>query len=237
MTLAAYLSNPPRVGERVVILTFDDGYADNFEQAFPVLKRFGFVATVFLVTDFVNTTRLFPWDLGKVSSEIPPVSFQTLKWQQIREMAASGLEFGSHTCTHPELAGLPPDRFAEEITRSRHDLQEALKDEVVSFSYPRGNLNQEVLQTVERAGYRCAVVTPPRSGIPLTRYTLRRIGVYATNKPWVFRFKTTALMRRHYERWKWLQGRISSRRNSVVPAIESQGPKYLPRFSGKGVGD
>ena len=222
MTLADYLSHPPSDGKRVVILTFDDGYADNFEQAFPVLQEFGYVATIFLVSDFVDTERLYPWDQSKVRSAIPRTSFQTLSWQQVHEMAASGIEFGSHTCTHPELAKVSPERCVEEITRSRHDLQKALGAEVVSFSYPRGNLNAEVMRSVERAGYRCAVITPPRAGIPLTPYTMRRMGVYHDNKPWIFRFKATRLMRRNYDRWKWLQRRISIARKSLVPAAVSR---------------
>ncbi len=117
-----------------------------------------------------------------------------------------GIEFGSHTCTHPELPSLSREQCIEEITRSRQDLEAKLRREVVSFCYPRGKLNPEVIQLVEQAGYRGAVVTPKRSRIPLNPYTLRRVGIYQQTTPSVFRLKLTPLMRKNYERFKWLLG-------------------------------
>jgi hypothetical protein len=97
----------------------------------------------------------------------------------------------------------------EELTRSGMELQSRLGREIVSFCYPRGKCDAEVIQRVEKAGYRCAVVTPTCSGMPLSYYTLRRIGIYYANTPWLFRLKTTPCVRRNYERVKrlrWKQG-------------------------------
>jgi peptidoglycan/xylan/chitin deacetylase (PgdA/CDA1 family) len=116
-------------------------------------------------------------------------------------MAAYGIEFGSHTCTHPkQLTTLPKEQCWEEIARSRANLGIKLEHEVVSFCYPRGDLNAEVVQMVEKAGYGCAVVTPQRAGIPLCRYTLRRTGLYYANTSLHFRLKITPFVRRNYER-------------------------------------
>jgi peptidoglycan/xylan/chitin deacetylase (PgdA/CDA1 family) len=206
VTLADYTAEPPPRGERIAILTFDDGYRDNHSEAFPILKKFGFVGTFFLVADYVDTDRTFAWD----EAQLDPAArsdFETLTWQQIHEMAADGHEFGSHTCSHRELVGLRPDECAEEVTRSRAELGAALGREVVTFCYPRGSLDASVIAAVERAGYRAAVVTPPRSGIPLSRFTLRRVGVYQGNTRRAFRFKLTRLARMNQERLKWLQGK------------------------------
>lgn len=200
ITLADFATQTLKKGERIVIITFDDGYADNYHVAFPILKRHGFVATVFLVSDYVGTDHVFAWDVPKIRGRPDHVLYQTLTWEHIQEMTAYGIEFGSHTCTHPELTALPTEKCREEIGRSRTDLETGLGRDIISFSYPRGDLNSEVMQMVEEAGYGCAVITPKRRGIPLSRYTLRRVGVYHQNKPVPFRLKITALMRRNRER-------------------------------------
>lgn len=207
LTLAEFMTQTVKKGERIVIITFDDGYADNYNLAFPVLKRYGYVATIFLVSDYINTDHVFYWDVPKITPQSDHSPYQLLTWDQVQEMAAYGIEFGSHTCSHPELTSIPTEQCREEITRSRIDLQVRLGRDVVSFSYPRGDLNTEVIQIVEEAGFGCAVVTPPRWGIPLNRYTLRRVGIYHENSPLVFRLKTIPFVRRNFERLKWLCGR------------------------------
>ena len=211
MTLAEYISNTPSQQERVVILTFDDGYADNYHQAFPILKKFGYVATIFLVADYVSTDRLFHWDRPKVSSKIDRGAFQALNWEQVREMADYGIEFGSHTCTHPNLAAIDRDQCRAEIFDSRAKLHAALGRDVSSFCYPGGRLDNEVIHMVEEAGYQGAVVTPPRRGIPHGRCTMRRIGIYYQNTSWVFRLKVTRFIRKNYEHLRWLQGTLKRR--------------------------
>ncbi len=210
LTLADLLAGRAQAHEPTVVVTFDDGYEDNHRLAAPVLERHGFVATFFVVTDFVGTRRLFPWDESKPEASADPEAFRVLDWDQIRDLRDRGFEIGSHTCTHPrELTALSAQQCREELTRSRRDLEARLGQPVVSFCYPRGDLNDAVMHAVEAAGYAGAVVTPTRWGHPLTRYTLRRIGVYQHNSPLVFRLKTTGWLRRNYERLHWLRGRRS----------------------------
>lgn len=101
ITMAQFAMEEVEERERVVIITFDDGYADNYTMAFPILKRYGLVATVFLVSDLVDTGERLQADVAKIALENDPSPFQILTWRQVCEMQAYGIEFGSHTCTHP----------------------------------------------------------------------------------------------------------------------------------------
>jgi peptidoglycan/xylan/chitin deacetylase (PgdA/CDA1 family) len=205
MTLANFVQQPIEKRRPVVIITFDDGYADNYALAFPVLKRYGFVATVFLVSDYIGTDRIFSWDAPAIQNGADPSFYRLLNWQQVREMVAFGIEVGSHTCTHRELTSLSDQECWDEITRSRRDLQAKLGHPVTSFCYPRGDLNGRAIQFVEKAGYDCGVVTPPRRRIPLCAYTLRRVGIYHESKPLIFRLKVNAFVRRYHERFLGLR--------------------------------
>lgn len=205
VTLAQLMTEPLVKGERVVCLTFDDGYADNYTLAFPLLKKYGFVATMFLVSDYVSTDHIFYWDVPKLTAQADPAWYRLLTWEQVAEMVDYGIEMGSHTCTHPELTKVTAEQCLTEMTRSRQDLGARLGREIVSFCYPRGDLNRSVIQMAEKAGYSGAVVTPTCAGIPLGPYTLRRIGINYANSAWLFRFKTLTLVRRNYERLKRVQ--------------------------------
>ena len=90
--LLASLQGRRNLGRRPVLLTFDDGYADNYVYAFPILKKFSFTAVIFLVTDFLGKKNV--WDSGSVS---------LLNEGQVEEMHMNGISFGSHTATHIDL--------------------------------------------------------------------------------------------------------------------------------------
>jgi len=203
ITLEDFVLKKYRKGERIVIITFDDGYEDNYNLAFPILKKYGYVATIFLVSDYVNTDHIFYWDKSKISGQLQDNLFGILSWNQVYEMAEYGIEFGSHTCTHPELTKISSDQCREEINRSRTDLKDKLGHDIFSFSYPRGNLDNETITMVDKAGYSCAVVTPTRWGIPLNAYTLRRVGIYYENSFRTFRLKINPLVSRNKERLLW----------------------------------
>ena len=190
----------------VVAITFDDGYADVFEHAFPILSRLGMVATVFLVSDFVNTERIFPWDEKKIKAGARRSDHGVLNWEQIGTMQEAGWEFGSHTCSHPRLATLSEEVAWREVSESKAALESRLARPVASFCYPAGNLNDAVIEMVGRAGYRRAVVTPPRAGIPRGPLTLRRAGIFHRNGTATFVFKTTSWFARHYEDLQAIRG-------------------------------
>jgi peptidoglycan/xylan/chitin deacetylase (PgdA/CDA1 family) len=89
----------------------------------------------------------------------PPADQRSCTWEQLREMAAAGIEIGSHTVTHPILTRVPADRLRRELEESRGRLEDMLGRSVTSFCYPNGAYDRIVRDAVERAGYRLAVTS------------------------------------------------------------------------------
>lgn len=161
ISVADALANPPA---RAIVLTFDDGYADNLLAAFPILQRHNFRATIFIVPDFV--------DAGKT-----PWQHASLTWEQCRELQRAGIEIGAHTCSHPDLRRLSDADLAREVAGSRERIEDRLGTPVRTFAYPFGYLDGRVIAAVRAAGYdtACAVRLP--RGLPEDRFTLQRIGI------------------------------------------------------------
>jgi hypothetical protein len=136
-----------------VVLTFDDGYADFYSDAFPVLKKLGFTATVFLPTDYIGNGR--PGLRGK----------QHLTWEQVRELAAQGITFGSHTCTHPQLAELSLQDAEQELRRSKQVFEEQGTGCAGTFCYPfrfpeqNAGFMEGFNETLQRVGYEACAST------------------------------------------------------------------------------
>lgn len=137
---------------RPVILTFDDGYLDNYTNAFPLLVRFGMTAVVFLVADPALSSN--EWDAAAGEPWAPLMSRE-----QAREMSRAGIEIGSHTLTHPRLSDLSADRLAWELGESKCVLESWLEAPVLSLAYPYGAVDERVKRAALQAGYRCAVAT------------------------------------------------------------------------------
>lgn len=138
--------------ERPVILTFDDGYADFFTDALPILKRYNFVATLYVVTGFINETSRWLKREGEATRLM-------LTWDQLVEISACGIECGAHTHHHPRLDTLPYSVAQHEIVISKKILEDHLKQRVSSFAYPFGYYTSTIQQLVQAAEYTsaCAV--------------------------------------------------------------------------------
>ncbi len=153
------------------VITFDDGYANLYQQALPVLRELGFGATVFLVTDFMAAFN--DW-------EAPPAGFgrqATLTWDQVREMAAAGVEFGAHTATHPRLSRLSPAQIEHELTQSRDAIAEQLGAPPTSFAYPYGDTTESAYAAARRH-FSAAVTTVLKRAAREPRERLPRLDTF-----------------------------------------------------------
>lgn len=137
---------------RRVILTFDDAYDDFISNAFPVLERLGFTATVFVVVDRIGKTN--EWDESRYFK-----SRRLLSLEQIRELHRHGVHFGSHTLTHAWLTSASDNDLEREVGDSKRKLEDLLGAEVSSFAYPWGVADMRVRCAVARAGYHTALTT------------------------------------------------------------------------------
>ena len=172
--LAALVDKVQPVPENAVVITFDDGYRNNHEAAFPILKEFGFKAVIYLVVNALDKGDNF-WHDPASEVRIP-----MLTWDQVKEMRDYGIEFGSHTMNHPRLANLTPERVQEELVESRKVLTEKLGYAPIAFANPYGNAADEPLvrNAVRDAGYRWAVsVHLGKADLHKEPYCLRRLFV------------------------------------------------------------
>lgn len=142
-TLVDFLAGKGQLPDRAVVITFDDGHISSYQHAYPVLKKYGFPATYFLYTDFLD-------------------GGDALRWSQIAEMAQSGLiDFQAHSKTHANLVlrlpGETEQRYRErldtEIRVPRDLIQRRLPGKVTHYAYPYGDANQLVLESLGRSGY------------------------------------------------------------------------------------
>lgn len=139
------------IGERVaapneLAITFDDGYRGLREHAFPVLEDHGFRATCFVVTDYAG--KLNRWDVAYGGRR-----FAHLAWRDMRAWQGRGVEFASHTATHPRLTRLSEFAVSEELERSRAAISEELGVETPAVSYPFGAFGEREERLARESGY------------------------------------------------------------------------------------
>lgn len=157
--------------ERPVAITFDDGFADFHRDALPLLQQYGFTATVFVTTGWID-------DAGPNTAGRRPG--RMLCWNQIREAAASGIEIGAHSHSHPQLDQIAPRNLREELRRSKALLEDELSSDVPSLAYPFGYSNVRVRRVAHEVGYAhaCAVANvianSEKDLFALPRLTIRR---------------------------------------------------------------
>ena len=169
-------------------VTFDDGMSSLYEHAWPVLRRHGIHATIFLVARTLTAEgKEVDW-----VEEPPPGGLTTLTRDQVLEMQDSGIDFGSHSYDHRDLVELDDDECRRDLIRSREVLEELLGRQVRMLAYPRGLHNERVHVAARRAGFEFAFGTskPARARGPLA---IPRIGVYPGNHPSSLWLKSSSL--------------------------------------------
>jgi peptidoglycan/xylan/chitin deacetylase (PgdA/CDA1 family) len=136
----------------LVGITFDDGYDNLVDTALPALLRHGFTATMFIVSGLVGGTN--EWDEAPV--------WPLMSADQVRELAAAGMEIGSHSATHQRLASVTAPQLEAEVKQSRASLRELIGAPIRGFAYPFGSMDAAARRAVRDAGYdyACAVWTP-----------------------------------------------------------------------------
>ncbi len=157
-------SDGPGSAEQPVAITFDDGFQDFHTVGFPVLQRVGFRATMYLATAFIGTQRR-PFQ-PRGTSTVPGVFGRPcLTWSEVAELAAAGIEMGSHTVTHPELPRLSWSEIEDELRVSKAEMEQRLGRPVRSFAHPyaipveRRQYTARLVELLGMAGYETAVTT------------------------------------------------------------------------------
>ena len=129
--------------DRSFVITFDDGYQTVYDEAIPILKGYGMSATVFLTVGEKSASN--PAD------RLPTLNGRSmLNWREIREMQCWGIDFGSHTLTHPDLSRLPFERIEAEICNSKAIIEDALSAPASCFAYPYGRYDHRSREIVQQ---------------------------------------------------------------------------------------
>lgn len=182
--VVALASAPRKPHDRAVAITFDDGYHDFYANAFPILQKYGFQATVYLSTRYVDDqTATFN---GK----------KCMAWQEVRELRRHGISFGSHTVNHPQLRHVSLSDLEHEVSSSKQVIEDRLGETIRSFAYPYAFPESDVSFThtlrnlLEDSGYDNGVSTVIGSfHSPHDRFFLKRLPVNSWDDLALFRAK------------------------------------------------
>ncbi|HEX5133087.1 MAG TPA: polysaccharide deacetylase family protein [Candidatus Krumholzibacteria bacterium] len=174
----AALDGAPDPASRRVWLTFDDGYAHLLDSARPILAQRGVPWHVFMVTDYAGRANTWDLSLGRPAS-------RHLDWNEVHDLAAAGVTFGSHTAAHHDVTTVGAAELAADLARSRDALAGVTGRVPRTLSYPFGRYNDAARAAVVAAGYRAAFSLYPHGrNDAVDRYALRRDAVYIIDPVW-----------------------------------------------------
>ena len=173
ISLAEFLrarENNHSLPDRSVVLTFDDGYRNFLTGALPRLIARKMPVCVFLITDRIqpeNQTHVNKW------SESDDETF--LSWNEVKELQRHGVEFGSHTCSHPKLSEMLVAEAEQELRASHEKIASHLSQTTMPLAFPYGSYSEAVLAITRTLPYSCALTTDAGTNSSLTDpFLLRR---------------------------------------------------------------
>ncbi|QWR78422.1 polysaccharide deacetylase family protein [Candidatus Magnetomonas plexicatena] len=171
------------LNSQMVAITFDDGFKSFLEFAYPVLQKYKFPATVFLVSSLIGKHN--EWDSGYVNEKR-----QLMNWDDINFLKENAIDFGAHSRTHPSLTKLTDSELEAEIRGSKDDLESKLAMPIEFFCYPYGDSDNRVIESVKQAGFKGAFTTKKgyikAGGNP---YEFNRMSIKLNTGPLAFSYK------------------------------------------------
>lgn len=173
--LVAHYSDYGSFPERAVAITFDDGWKDNYSHAFPILKKFDVKATIFLIPSVIGTVT----DRVTAEGEGPR---EHLSKENILEMSAYGIEFGSHSMNHKLFKDISEEEIVDEVTTSRSFIEDLLQKPCETFAYPAGFHNEFARETIKQAGFKCAFTTIYGDDDAPDVYAMNRVEILRRDK-------------------------------------------------------
>jgi peptidoglycan/xylan/chitin deacetylase (PgdA/CDA1 family) len=171
------INKDPKPKQKYIMITFDDGFLDNYTDAFPILMKYGLTASIFLVSDY----------MGKIKTWGTHKNIRLMNWEQAREMSHHAISFQSHTSTHPDLIHLTDDNVISELVDSKTHIEDKIGLPVNHFAYPYGRWNLRLIELVKKVRYQSAYA----SGIAeIGRFSIERFECYESF--WDFKIKTSS---------------------------------------------
>jgi peptidoglycan/xylan/chitin deacetylase (PgdA/CDA1 family) len=195
--------------ERLVAITFDDGYLDNAATAAPIMHALDLPATFFVSTDMIGSTKPFPHDRERGR---PPQQHMT--WTDLRHLSAQGFDIGSHTCSHADMGAITLDQARMELRESRERLEIELRQPIRLFAFPYGhrrNMRPDTMAAARREYEVCCSAYGGHNTTPADPANIRRIVISSGVSFLAFR----ALLE------GWPMVRLTNPRPASAPAMAS----------------
>lgn len=184
-TIDNHINSGAAIPKNAIAITIDDGFEDNYTNAYPILKKYNIPATVFLTTGHLGASNNWMTKRGFPLRNL-------LNWDQIKEMSKNDIIFGAHTVNHPALPELDIERAYQEIKESKKTIEQELGRECNYFAYPFGLFSDQNRMQVRDCGFSLACST--RSGFNTAArdpFLLHRIEVYGNDPWWKLKQKMT----------------------------------------------
>ncbi|MCG3112829.1 MAG: polysaccharide deacetylase family protein [Candidatus Manganitrophus sp. SB1] len=221
-------------GRKKVVITFDDGFQDNYLYAAPILRRHQLPATFFVITGAIGRNAPFDhlqWDESSLADQAAhPEPWLPMTWGMLGGLKEQGHTIGSHTWSHRSLAGLTRSEVWNEIAQSKKELESGLQTAITLFSYPfgsavYGDLNEGTEEALREAGYRFACTTKWGANLAGERcYRLKRIPVYDHDT--LFDFKCKVVGAADWVGWLkdgWQKRFRRDDKTEFIPTIREEG--------------